>query len=257
LKCDACGTDNRDAAKFCKGCGGKLAQAWQAPQRDASALPGAAHALPGAPAIVLTGQPLRPEPMPAARPEPEMTFATAPPRRGKGLFVVAGLAVFAVAAAVLVWTQQGRSPVGSEAPAVAASTLPATAAPAMVAMAAAPAPTASASDSATAPVPAPAVAESSPPAAPSPAAKPARKRAAPKPVAPPVVEAPPPAPPPPAPEPVAPPAPQTTCGALNFIAKARCLAAECAKPGVGAHPQCEAVRRQQRIDEEKRNPSGG
>jgi len=246
MKCDACGTDNRDAAKFCKGCGGKLAQAWRQPPLPHEA---AAHAIQGAAGIVLTGQPLRPEPMP---PEPAPSFATAAPRRGKGLFVVAGLAVLAVAVAALVWTQRGR-PV-PEAPAVAAAST----APAVPAVAAADATTSAASATpSSAPATPAAVAESAPPApATASAAKPARKRAAPKPVPPPVVEAPP-APPAPAPEPVAPPAPQTTCGALNFIAKARCMAAECAKPGVSANPQCEAVRRQQRIDEEKRNPSGG
>jgi hypothetical protein len=33
------------------------------------------------------------------------------------------------------------------------------------------------------------------------------------------------------------------------------MAAQCARPENKANAQCEAVRRQQRIDEEKRNPS--
>lgn len=60
---------------------------------------------------------------------------------------------------------------------------------------------------------------------------------------------------PPAPEPVAPANPQTACDGLNFFARARCMAAQCAKADYKAHPQCEPVRRQQQIDEEKRNPS--
>jgi len=54
----------------------------------------------------------------------------------------------------------------------------------------------------------------------------------------------------------APPAdPQAQCADRNFIAKAQCMAAQCVKPEYKSHAQCEAVRRQQRIDEEKRNPS--
>jgi len=33
------------------------------------------------------------------------------------------------------------------------------------------------------------------------------------------------------------------------------MAAQCAKPEFSAHAQCDAVRRQQQIEEEKRNPS--
>jgi hypothetical protein len=61
------------------------------------------------------------------------------------------------------------------------------------------------------------------------------------------------APPPPAPAP--PPEPAAQCGDRNFIAKAQCMAAQCLKPEYKAHGQCEAVRRQQRLEEEKRNPT--
>ncbi|VTU34640.1 hypothetical protein SRS16CHR_05529 [Variovorax sp. SRS16] len=66
------------------------------------------------------------------------------------------------------------------------------------------------------------------------------------------------APPPPeavAPPPAAPPNPQTACADLSFFARARCMAAQCAKADFKASPQCDAVRRQQQIDEEKRNPT--
>jgi hypothetical protein len=95
-----------------------------------------------------------------------------------------------------------------------------------------------------------------PATAPKPAAK-ARKQAtaaAPVPTAPepaPPVTAP--APPPAAPAPPA--EPQAQCSDRNFIAKAQCMAAQCLKPEFKAHAQCEAVRRQQRLEEEKRNPT--
>ncbi|WP_242630941.1 hypothetical protein [Variovorax paradoxus] len=61
----------------------------------------------------------------------------------------------------------------------------------------------------------------------------------------------------PAPQPVAaaPADPQSICGDRNFIAKAQCMAAQCLKAEFKPHAQCEAVRRQQRIEEEKRNPT--
>jgi len=49
--------------------------------------------------------------------------------------------------------------------------------------------------------------------------------------------------------------PLAVCGDRNFIAKAQCMAAQCLKPEYKPHAQCEAVRRQQRIEEEKRNPT--
>ncbi|MDM0107017.1 hypothetical protein QTH97_18875 [Variovorax sp. J22R24] len=58
----------------------------------------------------------------------------------------------------------------------------------------------------------------------------------------------------PKPKPVAPPEPKAACSAMNFIAAAQCMARQCVKPEFKSHPQCEAVRRQQRLEEEKRNP---
>ncbi|KPV03654.1 hypothetical protein APR51_44630 [Variovorax paradoxus] len=58
------------------------------------------------------------------------------------------------------------------------------------------------------------------------------------------------------PAPAAAPAdPQSQCGDRNFIARAQCMAAQCAKPEFRGHAQCEAVRRQQQLEEEKRNPT--
>ena len=59
-----------------------------------------------------------------------------------------------------------------------------------------------------------------------------------------------------APAPLPPPAaPQAECAGRNFIAMAQCMVNQCAKVEFQSHPQCDAVRKQQRIDEEKRNPS--
>ncbi|MDM0075291.1 hypothetical protein QTH90_12905 [Variovorax sp. J2P1-59] len=59
----------------------------------------------------------------------------------------------------------------------------------------------------------------------------------------------------PAPEPVAIASPQSLCAGLSFFARAQCMVTQCAKADYKSHAQCEAVRRQQQIDEEKRNPS--
>lgn len=93
-------------------------------------------------------------------------------------------------------------------------------------------------------------------ATPKPVAKPRKQAAvaAPAPSAPePAAPAAAPAPPPPAPAPPA--EPQALCGDRNFIAKAQCMATQCLKAEFKAHAQCEAVRRQQRLEEEKRNPT--
>jgi hypothetical protein len=83
---------------------------------------------------------------------------------------------------------------------------------------------------------------------------PKKRKAAPAPISTPDSAAQPVAPAP-VPEPLAPANPQTACEGLNFFARARCMAAQCAQADYKAHPQCAAVRRQQQIDEEKRNPS--
>lgn len=49
--------------------------------------------------------------------------------------------------------------------------------------------------------------------------------------------------------------PRTQCDGRNFFASASCMAAQCAKPVHRQHPECEAVRRQQRLMDEKRNPT--
>ncbi|RZL89943.1 MAG: hypothetical protein EOP82_17560 [Variovorax sp.] len=49
--------------------------------------------------------------------------------------------------------------------------------------------------------------------------------------------------------------PRAACSGLSFIAAARCMAEQCTNPKFKPHTQCEAVRRQQRLEEEKRNPT--
>jgi hypothetical protein len=49
--------------------------------------------------------------------------------------------------------------------------------------------------------------------------------------------------------------PEKQCAGLGFFAAARCMAAQCATPAHASHPKCEAVRRQQRLMEDKRNPT--
>ncbi|RYF76488.1 MAG: zinc ribbon domain-containing protein [Comamonadaceae bacterium] len=50
-------------------------------------------------------------------------------------------------------------------------------------------------------------------------------------------------------------APSAQCAGLGFFATSRCMAAQCLVANFRAHPECEAVRQQQRLMEEKRNPA--
>nr|WP_307703674.1 hypothetical protein [Variovorax paradoxus] len=108
-----------------------------------------------------------------------------------------------------------------------------------------------------APAPAASAAAASPKPLSAAAAAKSRKAAAAAPPQPGAPEAAPAVAPAPAPTPAAagPADPQSICGDRNFIAKAQCMAAQCLKPEFKTHAQCEAVRRQQRIEEEKRNPT--
>jgi cytoskeletal protein RodZ len=181
-----------------------------------------------------------------------------PPLRSRGLLLWLGLLVVAVVMIVAGWygygTRKASEPVEEVPPPVSAPVpAPAAAPPAAEQAPAEPvAPEAPAVE--------PPTAETSPPAPvaaakPAPAAKPRKQAnavpqlAASEAPAPAVAAAPPP------PVPAAPSDPQAMCGDRNFIAKAQCMAAQCLKPEYKTHAQCEAVRRQQRIEEEKRNPT--
>lgn len=277
--CAACGTENREAAKFCRGCGARLAAAAPATTGDESAWPmtqpsdlGGSAAdertvILGAPAAAPRPAPSLPPPPPIATPPapvrppaPANPMPTAAPASKGPWIAIGAVALLLVAGAGAFWTFRGPSGAALPAPAptapVAASPLPPpTPAPEPAAQAPAPEPVPAAPpEPAPAPPPAPAPAPASA-ATPAPT-KLRPKKEAPAPVAPkPPVDVPvavPVAPPPPPPPP---PTPEAVCAGRNFIARAQCLAAECAKPDQRSHPQCEAVRQQQRLEEEKRNPT--
>ncbi|RYF74138.1 MAG: hypothetical protein EOO22_07620 [Comamonadaceae bacterium] len=48
--------------------------------------------------------------------------------------------------------------------------------------------------------------------------------------------------------------PRSACSHLNFVAAARCEAAQCSRVAYARHPRCDAVREQGRRDEARRNP---
>ena len=245
--CGACNAENRAAAKFCKGCGRKIAQAW------AQATPAAAGAGAGEATVLLSAAaaavPAPRAPALAAAVADPVFLAPSPlrPRIGNGRWIASlGLAVVLLVAASAWWGHRNRSiPIAQPPPLAAgdANSAPAAVEPPVVAPA----------------VPAVLVAEKlilepgeAAPAAPKPRKVPAKKQPAPTPAPVPQVAAP--APPPPAPEPLRVATPQESCAGRNFIAHAQCMAAQCARPDVASHAQCEAVRRQQRLEEEKRNP---
>jgi hypothetical protein len=159
--------------------------------------------------------------------------------RSKSIKIGAALLLVLVLAAGLAWQwlddsgRTERAPVTAPLQPAALTPPAATAAPAAE-VAAPPAPRAAA--------------EPKPSRKPAPPAAPAPARPEPAPT----VAA---APPAPLPEPAPPPEPRSQCAGRNFVSSAGCMAAQCQKPEYRAHPQCEAVRRQQQLEEEKRNPS--
>ena len=188
-----------------------------------------------------------------------------PPRK-RAILLWVGLLAVAVAMIVAGWSGYGTrktAPAVEETAPPAAAPAPAAAAPA-VESPPPPSPPSpppaepAATDAQPAEQAAPSPAAEAAPAAPPPPkpAKQARKQpaaaAAPQPAA---ETAAPVAAPAPPPAPAAAAEPAAMCGDRNFIARAQCMAAQCLKPEYKAHAQCEAVRRQQRIEEEKRNPT--
>lgn len=297
LVCPTCSTENRDGARFCKGCGGKLADLASspvapAPQTEwATTAPAPLRAPltpsglfdPSAPApgaqentvIVAAGvRPPLPPPPPSLPPDsrspsvrPQVQSAgemPSEPRRSQGVLFGIGIGIVVallLAAAAAGWyAYSGRA--GASIPVAVA---PPASPPAMVS---APAPVAPPEPVAPAaqPLPEPvAVAPALPAAAPAaePEAAPARpvaapvapkpRKVAPLPAAAPVAVAPPPPAPVAIPEPAPPAAPQAACEGRNFIARAQCMAAQCLKAEFKSHPQCDAVRKQQRLEDERRN----
>lgn len=273
VTCTECRTSNRDGARFCKGCGRRiklvpLDEEWPATQR--MVYPGEELQFRGAGAVLPASHRIpKGPPAPARPPAPppvQRAAEQAPQRSSVASAQVANdgktarrirPAVWVVVAVMLI-AGAGWYALGSH------QYVPPPATPAIPTAAPAPAPIPEATPSTAAveppiavPVPAseppPVVIDTKPPKQPT--APKARKQAsapAPPPAVPAEVQAPAPAP---APEPAPPANPQAACGNLNFFSRARCMAAQCAKPEFAAHSQCDAVRRQQQIEEEKRNPS--
>ncbi|MGJ7487152.1 hypothetical protein ACSFA2_17965 [Variovorax sp. LT2P21] len=284
LLCVACRTENRDAAKFCKGCGGKLVSLPPRSAAEAEALDDAWGATVvasledgRAPPPRAGAQPARasrPSALHTASAEPSSRphLPDAAPRpRDRSVFwvLVAAAAIIVATGGLYVYRGLHRRPapvvvqphaqeptaVPASAPAsapgpaelpAAASVTPAEALPAEETASAVPAQMVSS----------PAVAAASA----VPAARKPRKTASASvpPAALPPVAATPAAPAAPSTAPVDPPPPADpaqACAGRNFIATAQCLVVQCAKPEFGAHARCDDVRRQQRIDEEKRNPT--
>ncbi|MBS0341819.1 MAG: hypothetical protein JSS56_14955 [Proteobacteria bacterium] len=253
--CSACSAENRDAAKFCRGCGRKIAQAW--PQTAAVAMAAGVDALPGTAAPVPRPADSR---LAAATDAVRPTPAPPRPRIGNGRWIVGlGLGVVLLVAATAWWAYQNKSREIPE-PASAVSDAPGTLSPpstieepasqAAPAVVAAPVPSAvpaQAPDVRSEPAPLAQVPQPSPKPSPRSIKKQAPPASATVPAAP--------IAPVPAHEAARLPTPQEICAGRNFIARAQCMADQCARPEVARHPQCEAVRQQQRIEEEKRNPT--
>lgn len=278
LLCVTCRTENRDAAKFCKGCGGKLVSlpprsaaeaealddAWgatvvaslddgRAPPPRAGSQPAARASRPSALRSASAEPSSRPHLLDvAARPRDRSVFwvllaAAAIVVATGGLYVYRGLHRRPAPVVVQPQAQEPTAvPVSAPAAApepavlpVSAPVTPAEALPVEATAAAAPAPMASSPAVA---VPSAVPAARKPRKAASASVPPAAAPAAAAPSTVPVD------PPPPA-------DPAQACAGRNFIATAQCLVVQCAKPEFSAHARCDAVRKQQRIDEEKRNPT--
>ncbi len=293
VACADCQTENRDGAKFCRGCGRRLvalasagsaqaAEPWPPTQRlplPASVAPAGLFAPEEA--GVAPAMP-RPSPARPAKPAaaasrtssvPTSSVARPAPRKARGkparhislvwtcasIVLAIGIAILAAGAWYIAKKQAAETPLPPtivatpplriEPPAVAPVIPPAQPAPPPVSAA----PPAAAAETVPAAAPPPRIAEA---AAPKPKkSPPSAAPASLSPPAPAVVAPTPLAAPAPTPEPAAPPDPQSACQGLGFFARAQCMVTQCAKADYKAHPACEAVRRQQQIDEEKRNPS--
>ncbi|MEO5737190.1 MAG: hypothetical protein ABIQ82_07005, partial [Variovorax sp.] len=219
--CDTCKTYNRDNAMFCRGCAGKL--------------PGFAPTRPSALAALRAEPPLRPVAPP--RPVRPATLSVESPV----FWIRLGLAIVMMAVGFVGWymyvTRKAPPPPG---PVVAAAAVSASAPRGLpltlltpvepVEFIDPPQPVQPASKLVPAPAPLRA------PAPPAPSTEPRRpvRTAAVAHTA--MVD------------------PRSGCSHLNFIAAARCEAAQCDRPGYSQHPRCDAVRADRRRDEARRNP---
>lgn len=261
LICPACGTENRAVARFCIECIGVLEPEFPPTQvvsprklvSDGTTLLG----MPTALAEFAAAKPL--PPIVGARDSRPVRIAPEP-RKGLWLSVAAfaitlviGAAGWLIAGAGGLYIYSTNSaPTASE---PAAESHPAAAVPVLAAAV----PVAPAMAALTAPAAPPKPIEPAVQQAMAPQAAP--RPAATAPLSPPVATA---AVAKPRPVPAVPPAaarsgaavgPSTQCTGLNFFSESRCMVTQCARPEYRQHGECAAVLAQQKLVEEKRNPT--
>jgi hypothetical protein len=263
LICPACGTENRSVAKFCIECIGALPTGFAPTQLAPRPLASdrlVPEGMPSALAAFASAGPVAAA-TPAAAVVRAAPAPTPEPRGRTGLWVSVGALAIALVIGAAGWAAAGaggwyiyKANSGPEergpAPVAATAVAEQVPAPAIVARA-------------TAPVEAVATA---PAITPAPVPMPPRQDDKPQRVEEvldaPVVARPekiaslkPPAAPVHAHAGAAPAGLAKTCGGLNFFAAARCRASECAKPALRQSAECRPVLAQERLMEEKRNPS--
>jgi hypothetical protein len=250
LVCPACGTENRSSSKFCIECIGPLAAEFEATllePRITTSERLSAQGMPSALASFATAgpptEPVRIAPPPMVAPEGR-----------KGLWVSVAALAIALAVGAAGWaaagaggfyiyrsasaapTERESAPTPEPAPVVAAVAVP-------VAPAAEPTPAAEPAPVEQAATVAP-VAPLAPPApaahlasnSPRPTSKPHSSNAAPRVAS-------------------ADAGPNKACAGLGFFAKSRCMVNECEKAAYRQMAECKSVQAQQRLMEEKRNPT--
>lgn len=224
--CAACKTENRDSAKFCHGCAGKL------PAFEATG-PSALQAM----------NTWRPPDSPSRRRALESPEVL--PAETAGFWVRVGLMVLACGIGLIAWYAYVTRRITPPTPMATAVAAPAPRVPEKAVLP--PAPVAQPAvplvsslrpgELAVEPGPVPPVAALSP-LPQQPALRPPSPKAA---AAPRFAAA----------------DPRSGCGNLNFIAAARCEAAQCDKAQFARHPRCDAVREERRRDWARRNHTLG
>ncbi len=245
LVCPACGTENRAVAKFCIECIGALQPDFEPTQVVSRRASSESTTLRGMPTALAEFGSAAPPSAPSPAPSMPRRTGAAEPRKGLWLSVAAFAITLVVGAGGWLIAGAGgwyiysastsAGPAAEDAPAMANAAL---VAPPPLAPPVASEPAAIATVAAVPQVAAPAVAPSAAPAARPPSLAKVRPVAR---------------------EPV-PRAgvvgdPATACADLGFLGKARCMAAQCARFEYRGHSACQAVLAQQRLMEEKRNPT--
>ena len=251
LICPACGTENRAVAKFCIECIGVLQPDFE-PTKVVPLRPsGERTTLLGMPSALAAFASSAPASAPAPTPVPVAVKSRDIPEPRKGLWLSLAAFAFTLVIGAAGWVVAGAggwyiyssSSVAEDAvPSVAsAAAAPVAAAPVVIAPATV-APVAIA-PVAVAPVAVAPPAVTPPAVAPAARVVPAKDVAVARPAAPPSKPR------------VAHSDPGTSCASLGFIARSQCMVAQCAKGEYRVQPACQAVVAQQRLMEEKRNPT--